>query len=70
MTIADLTTGSYRASDPLDCNTKITAVCAATPGVEAPPWLAFLDRVTQGNAELIGFLQRFLGYCLRGSRQR
>jgi P4 family phage/plasmid primase-like protien len=66
MTVADLTTGSYRASDPLDYNTKITAVCAATPGVEAPLWLAFLDRVTQGNAELIGFLQRFLGYCLTG----
>jgi putative DNA primase/helicase len=60
------TPNHYRASDPLDYNTKITAVCAAPPGTEAPLWLAFLETVTDNNAELIGFLQRFLGYCLTG----
>jgi putative DNA primase/helicase len=29
-------------------------------------WMAFLDRVTGGNDALIGFLQRFLGYCCTG----
>jgi putative DNA primase/helicase len=30
-------------------------------------WLAFLDRITAGDDELIAYLQRVLGYCLTGS---
>jgi len=32
----------------------------------APPWTAFLDRITAGNVELQQFLQRYVGYCLTG----
>ena len=39
---------------------------AAEPGTAHPLWSAFLDRVTDGNVELQGFLQRFFGYCLTG----
>jgi putative DNA primase/helicase len=66
MTVVNLTTSACRPSEPFDYNTKLTAVCAAPPGTVAPVWLAFLDRVTHSNAELIAFLQRFLGYCLTG----
>ena len=44
--------------------TKITAVA---PGGDCPLWLAFLIRVTDGDLELIAFLQRMAGYCLTGS---
>ena len=44
--------------------TKLTAV---GPDGECPTWIEFLDRVTGGNAELIGFLQRVAGYSLTGS---
>lgn len=43
--------------------TKMTAVA---PGGECPTWLAFLDRVTGGNTDLQGFLQRMAGYALSG----
>jgi len=36
------------------------------PDAPCPTWLAFLERVLGGNRELIGFLQRFLGYSLTG----
>jgi P4 family phage/plasmid primase-like protien len=29
-------------------------------------WSSFLDRITDGNRELSGFLQRYIGYCLTG----
>ena len=29
-------------------------------------WEAFLDRITGGNADLQGYLQRFAGYALTG----
>jgi putative DNA primase/helicase len=63
MTI-DLKTGDIYAPRREDYITKLAAVGPAeTP---CPMWLAFLDRVTNGNAELIGFLQRYVGYCLTG----
>ena len=62
----DLETGRDHAPDPLDYSTKRTAVTAAPEGTSCPLWLAFLHRVTGEDEELIGFLQRFLGYCLSG----
>ena len=44
--------------------TKITAVA---PGGDCPRWLAFLDRVTGGDADLQAYLQRLAGYALTGS---
>ena len=62
----DLRTGLARAPDPLDYMTKKTACSAAPAGTPHPLWTAFLDRITAGNAELQGFLQRYIGYCCTG----
>lgn len=62
----DLETGIDHPPDPFDYHTKITAVAAAPEGTPCPLWMAFLHTVTGGDAELIGFLKRFLGYCLTG----
>ena len=43
--------------------TKQTAV-APYPG--CPLWLAFLDRITNGDRELQAFLKRVTGYSLTG----
>jgi putative DNA primase/helicase len=43
--------------------TKITTVAAEG---DCPRWMTFLRRVTNDDAELIEFLQRYLGYCLTG----
>jgi putative DNA primase/helicase len=44
--------------------TKLTAV---GPGGKCELWLRFLNRVTDGDAELASFLQRVIGYSLTGS---
>jgi putative DNA primase/helicase len=62
----DLRTGVGRAPDPLDYITKKTACAAAPAGTPHQLWDAFLDRVTDHNADLIGFLQRYMGYCCTG----
>jgi putative DNA primase/helicase len=62
----DLRTGIGRAPDPLDYITKKTACRCAPAGTPHPLWTAFLDRVTDHNAELQGFLQRYTGYCCTG----
>lgn len=36
------------------------------PHMPIPRWLEFLDQVTQGDADLIAFLRRYLGYSLTG----
>ena len=60
----NLRTGKMRAHNPADHITKMTAV---EPGGECPRWLAFLDTVTAGDAELQGYIQRMAGYALTGS---
>jgi putative DNA primase/helicase len=60
----DLHTGKLRSPKPGDYITKITSVA---PGGDCPLWLAFLKKVTNGNQELQGYLQRVCGYCLTGS---
>jgi P4 family phage/plasmid primase-like protien len=62
--IIDLRTGEHRPALPEDHVTKSTAV---TPGGECSRWLAFLQRVTGGDAELQSYLQRVAGYSLTGS---
>lgn len=36
------------------------------PDATCPTWLAFLDRIMDGRADLIAFLQRAVGYALTG----
>jgi hypothetical protein len=67
--VVDLRTGNLRPARTEDYTTKSTAVAPAPPGARAPLWEAFLDRITGGNVELQGYLQRFAGYSLTGSIQ-
>ncbi|MFN3348888.1 phage/plasmid primase, P4 family [Pseudorhodoplanes sp.] len=60
----DLRTGALRAHARADLITKMTVVA---PGGECPLWLSFLDRVFDGNRDLVAFSRRMLGYCLTGS---
>ena len=62
--VIDLRTGKDR---PHDRNDYITMVTAVAPGIGCPTWYDFLDRVTGGDYELQGFLQRMTGYALTGS---
>lgn len=61
--IVDLRTGHTSPHDPAAHMTKITTV---SPGGECPMWLAFLDRVTGGDASMVAYLQRVCGYALTG----
>ena len=45
----------------------ITKQCAVAPAIGSPMrWLEFLKQVTNGNSDIINYLQRFGGYCLSG----
>nr|WP_283842044.1 phage/plasmid primase, P4 family [Bradyrhizobium sp. KB893862 SZCCT0404] len=60
----DLRTGELRASVPKDGITKTTAVTPTNTG--CPLWLNFLKEATNGDDELIRFLQQWCGYALTG----
>jgi putative DNA primase/helicase len=62
--IVDLRTGAVLPHDPRAYHSKITATA---PGGECPLWRSFLSRITKGNDELQGYLQRSAGYALTGS---
>ncbi len=62
--VVDLKTGKMRKHRPEDHMTKMTAMA---PGGACPMWLKFLQRVTNGDAELQTYLKRMAGYCLTGS---
>ena len=65
--IVDLRTGKVRPASPVAHITKLAAVA---PGEGQPAlWLRFLDEAVAGDLEMIGFLQRWCGYCLTGSTQ-
>lgn len=66
--IVNLRTGKLRPHRSGAYMTKITAV---TPDATCPTptWLAFLNRTTDSDAELVGFEQRTAGYSLTGSTQ-
>jgi putative DNA primase/helicase len=61
--VIDLKTGRIRQHRPDDYMTKITHV---GPRGDCPRFLAFLDRITAGDAALISYLRRALGYALTG----
>ena len=63
--VVDLRTGDLRPAARDDYITRITAV-APSPTADCPTWLAFLREATGGDPALIGFLQRWFGYCLTG----
>ena len=61
----DLRTGKLRAPDPADLITRGTDV-VYEPDADCSRWRRFLAEVFAGDVELIGFVQRFVGYCLTG----
>ncbi len=73
--VIDLTTGELRPHDRDALATKLAPV-EYDPDAKCPTWEAFLARVfsvraddpaAPGNAEMIAFVRRLLGYCLTGS---
>ena len=61
--VVDLQTGELRPARREDHITKITA---AAPEGDCPLWLSFLERITDGDKELQGYMQRMVGYALTG----
>jgi len=61
----DLRTGKRREHRREDYLTKPAATGPST--ADCPLWRAHLYRVLDGDAELIAYVQRVLGYCLTGS---
>ena len=63
--VLELSRGQHRDSQRED---YITAQLGASydPAATCPRWLQFLDQVFAGDAELVAFLQRAVGYSLTG----
>lgn len=61
----DLRTGALRPHDRRDRLTRLSPVRFDLDAT-CPRWDAFLLRVLGGNAQLVGFLQRAIGYSLTG----
>jgi putative DNA primase/helicase len=62
----DLRNGKLKPYSASDLNTKCLPV-NYVPEAICPTFLNFLERIANGNQELIGFLQRAMGYALTGS---
>lgn len=61
----DLQSGYFLSHDRSHYTTQLAPV-VYNPGAECPQWLNFLDRIMEGNQNLISFLQRAIGYSLTG----
>jgi putative DNA primase/helicase len=61
----DLTSGELRPAHPADLLTRGVAV-DYDPDAFSEHWVAFLDTIFSGDAELVSYVQRLLGYCLTG----
>lgn len=64
--IVDLTTGELGPSDASRLHTKVTAV-APDFGADLTRWEEFLADTFGADSELIGYLQRLIGYSATGS---
>jgi P4 family phage/plasmid primase-like protien len=65
--VIDLRTGLARPAAVTDYITKSLTPCAVGDSAKAVRWLAFLEQIFDGDAELIGWLHRWCGYLLTGS---
>jgi putative DNA primase/helicase len=61
----DLRTQQLRPHQQADLITKLAPI-DYDPSAKCPVWDAFLHRAMAGNAELLGFIQRMVGYALTG----
>ncbi|MBZ0096989.1 MAG: DUF5906 domain-containing protein [Sulfuricella sp.] len=62
----NLLTGGLREPRREDYITK-SAMTHYDPAADCPQWQKFLNRIMAGDPEMIGFLQRSIGYSLTGS---
>ncbi|HDZ20866.1 hypothetical protein LCGC14_1143090 [marine sediment metagenome] len=63
--VVDLRTGALREHRRTDLMTKQCPV-AYDPNTSCPKWLEFLTKIMGGNAHLVTFLRRAIGYSLTG----
>ena len=61
----DLRTGAVRPCSPDDMITRVTKA-PFDPAAPAPQWLSFLDYAFSGNAVMIAYLARLVGYSACG----
>jgi putative DNA primase/helicase len=64
--IINLRTGHLRPADPIALHTRSTRV-APDPDADQTPWLDFLTTTFRGDTEIIGFIQRLMGYACVGT---
>lgn len=64
----DLATGELLPHRKEDMITHLSPV-EYDPSAECPLWLKILTQNMEGDEELIGYLERFAGYCLTGLMQ-
>lgn len=62
----DLKTGTLKPHNPQDMITKVTPL-EYRKSVFCPTFMKFLNRIFNGNKDLISFVQRAAGYSLTGS---
>lgn len=63
--VIDLRTGNLHPSDPKALHTRSTTV-APDFTADQQPWLDFLTTTFQGDEQMIGFIQRLMGYACVG----
>jgi putative DNA primase/helicase len=63
--VLDLRTGAVRPAEPADRITRRLGVMF-DPDAEAPRWRQFITEIFDGDADLIGFVHRYVGMCLTG----
>jgi P4 family phage/plasmid primase-like protien len=63
--VVDLRSGALHPHSPKHRMTNI-AGCGYDPDVATPMWDAFLERIFDGDEQVIAFLQRLFGYALTG----
>lgn len=65
--VIDLRTGKSRPASSGDLVTKSLSVAELGDASKAVRWLQFLDQIFVGDAELIDWMQRWIGYTMTGS---
>ncbi len=63
--VVDLRSGEVRRAKPGDLLTKLAGV-GYRAGADQSAWRGVVSDVCGGDVELMGFLQRWFGYCLTG----
>ena len=65
--VIDLPTGEVHPHRPEDLHARISQVELAPAGSECPRWMKYLNDIMCGDAELVSYLQRMVGYIMTGS---